>query len=139
NAMILYANMGQRDKMLAEYRTLVRLHPTAEDKADADYRVASYDYKQWDSKGSDGGTNRQSRVQGEQALIQYYQANRGNVGASRFVVEAAYAVAKMKKAGGEGDYRNWFGNTVAAWDNYKARVGQAEAQKPPYVDYAAEA
>lgn len=139
NAMILYANMGQRDKMLAEYRTLVRLHPTAEDKADADYRVASYDYKQWDPKGADGGTNRQNRIQGQQALIQYYQANRNNAGAARFLVEAAYAVAKMKKTGGEGDYRTWLNNTVAAWDNFKAKVGQAEAQKPPYVDYAAEA
>lgn len=138
NAMILYANIGQREKMLSEYRTLVRLHPTAEDKADADYRVASFDYKQWDAKGADSGSNRQARTQGEQALMQYYQANRGNAGASRFVVEAAYSVAKMKRAGNEGDYKTWLGNTVAAWDNFKARNG-ADAQKPPYVDYAAEA
>ncbi len=40
NAMILYANMGQRDKMLGRVPHLRELHPTAEDKADADYRVA---------------------------------------------------------------------------------------------------
>ncbi|HVJ88226.1 MAG TPA: tetratricopeptide repeat protein, partial [Labilithrix sp.] len=138
NAMILYANMGQREKMLAEYRTLVRLHPTPEDKADADYRVASYDFKQWDSKGGDSGTNRQNRVQGEGALIGYFNANKGNAGAGKYVVEAAYNVAKMKRAGGEGDWRPWMANTVAAWDTLKAR-NAADAQKPPYVDYAAEA
>lgn len=139
NAMILYANIGQRDKMLAEYRTLLKLHPTAEDKADADYRVASFDYKQWDRAGADSGTNRQNRTNGEQALMQYYQANRGNAGAAKFVVEAAYSVAKMKRAGNEGDYKGWLGNTVSAWDNFRAKNGNAEAQKPPYVDYAAEA
>lgn len=138
NAMILYANIGQRDKMLAEYRTLVRLHPTAEDKADADYRVAAFDFKQWDAKGADSGSNRQNRLQGEGALIQYYQANRGNAGAARFLVEAAHSVAKMKRAGGEGDTKTWLSNTVAAWEGLKARNG-AEAQKAPYVDYAAEA
>mgnify|MGYP001077764809 CR=1 FL=1 len=138
NAMILYANMGQREKMLAEYRTLVRLHPTAEDKADADYRVASFDYKQWDSKGADSGTNRQNRIQGEGALIQYYQANRNNAGAGKYVVEAAYSIAKMKRAGNEGDWKTWLSSTVSAWDSLRARNG-SEAQKPPYVDYAAEA
>lgn len=138
NAMILYANMGQREKMLGEYRVLTRLHPTAEDKADADYRVASFDFKQWDQKGADNGTNRQNRLQGEGALMTYYQQNKGNAGAARYAVEAAYSVAKMKRIGGEGDYKGWFANTVAAWDNLKARNG-ADAQKPPYVDYAAEA
>lgn len=138
NAMILYANMAQRDKMLAEHRTLLRLHPTAEDKANADYLAASYDFKQWDPKGADSGSNRQSRVAAQSALMQYYQANRSNGGASRFVVEAAHSVAKMKKAAGEGDYRAWLASTVSAWDTFKARSGD-EAQKPPYVDYAAEA
>ncbi len=138
NAMILYANIGQRDKMMNEYRVMLKLHPTAEDKANADYRVASFDYLQWDSKGADSGSNRQARTQGEGALIQYVQANRNTQNAGRFVVEAAYAVAKMKKVGNEGDYKTWLGQTVAAWDRYHAS-NAADSQKPPYVDYAAEA
>jgi tetratricopeptide (TPR) repeat protein len=138
NAMILYANIGQRDKMLSEYRTMTKLHPSAEEKANADYLVAGFDYKQWDPKGADSGSNRQSRQSGEGALMQYVQANRGNAGAARFVVEAAYAVSKMKRVGNEGDSKTWLANTVSAWDNYRAKAG-AEAQKPPYVDYAAEA
>ena len=137
NAMILYANIAQRDKMLAEYRVMTKLHPTAEDKANADYLVASYDYKQWDAKGADSGTNRSSRQAAEGALITYYQQNKGNGGAARFTVEAAYSVAKMKKVGNEGDVKTWLTNTVAAWDRLKAQ-SNADAQKPPYVDYAAE-
>ena len=139
NAMVLYANIGQRDKMLAEYQKAKTLHPSAEDKANADYLVASFDYKQWDSKGVDAGANRQSRGAGEQALMGYVQANRGNAGAGRFVVEAAYEVAKMKKVGGEADYKSWLQQTVSAWDTYRSKNGDADAQKPPYVDYAAEA
>jgi hypothetical protein len=138
NAMILYANVGQRDKMMSEYRVMTGLHPTAEDKANADYMVASFDYKQWDAKGSDTGTNQSTRRAAEGSLIGYYQANRGNAGAARYVVEAAYSVSKMKRVGNEGDYKTWLSNTVAAWDNLRAKNG-ADAQKPPYVDYAAEA
>ncbi|MFO0736352.1 MAG: tetratricopeptide repeat protein [Labilithrix sp.] len=138
NAMILYANIGQRDKMLNEYRVMQRLHPSATEKADADYLVASFDYKQWDPKGIDSGANRQSRQAGEGALIQYVQANRGNAGAAKFVLEATYEVAKMKKVGNEGDYKTWLSQTVTAWDRFKA-TGAPEAQKGPFVDYAAEA
>ena len=138
NAMILYSNIGQRDKMMNEYRVMLKLHPSAEDKANADYLVASFDYKQWDAKGVDSGANRQARQAGEAALVAYVQANRGNAGAGKFVVEAAYEAAKMKQVGGEGDYKVWLQQTVTAWDNYKAKGG-ADAQKPPTVDYAAEA
>src|SRR5690606_378037 len=122
----------------AEHRTLVRLRPTADDKANADFLVASYDYKQWDPKGPNSGSNRQSRLAAQSALMQFYQQNRNTAAASRYVVEAAYAVAKMKKTAGERDYRAWLASTVTEWDGFHARSG-AEAQKPPYVDYAAEA
>lgn len=138
NAMILYANIGQRDKMTNEYGVMLKLHPGAEDKANADYLVASFDFKQWDPKGIDSGANRQSRTAGEGALIRYVQANRTNAGAARFVVEAAYEVAKMKKVGNESDWKTWLSQTVTAWDKLKAS-GSTDAQKPPYVDYAAEA
>jgi tetratricopeptide (TPR) repeat protein len=143
NAMILYANMGQREKMMGEYRKLAKLNPTPDDKANGDYLVASFDYKQWDPKGS-GAPNTQSRGAAEGSLMAYYQANRTSAGAGKYLVEAAYAVAKMKRTGGEGDWRTWYTNTINAWDNYKAKAtvnkdGINEAQLAPYVDYAAEA
>ena len=79
----------------------------------------------------------------EAALTSYYQTQRATPGAAKYVVEAAYAIAKMKKSGGDGGYRGWFKSTVAAWDNYRAKApvkdNKSEAQKSPYVDYAAEA
>ena len=82
--MILYANLGQRDKMMSAYRILVKTNPTADDKANADYTVASYDYKQWSPTAGDTGQNRQTRFGAEAALTSYYQtpaatAGRGEV------------------------------------------------------------
>jgi hypothetical protein len=141
--MILYANLGQRDKMMATYRILLKMNPTADDKANADYTVASYDYKQWSPTAGDTGQNRQTRFAAEQGLTQYFQAQRAAPGAGKYLVEAAYGVAKMKKSGGDGGYKAWFKSTVSAWENYRAKApvkdGTSEAQLPPYVDYAAEA
>ena len=72
-------------------------------------------------------------------MLPSYREGFGNV-----LVEAAYAVSRMKRAGSEGDYRTWLKNTVTAWENYRSRApvnkeGKSEAQLPPYVDYAAEA
>ncbi len=144
NAMILYASLGQRDKMTASYKVLNKLSPTPDEKANADYLVADYDHKQWNPTGGDGGQNRQFRLAAEASLSAFHQANRNSVPSARYVVEAAHSVAKMKKAGGDKDYRFWFKNTITAWENYRTRGpagkdGKAEALSPPFVDYAAEA
>jgi tetratricopeptide (TPR) repeat protein len=144
NAMILYSNIGQRDKMLAEYRLLNTLHPPPDDKANGDYLVASYDFKQWDPKGGSGGQNGQVRAQAEQSLMNYFQSHGRDANAGKFMIESAYHVAKMKKSSGDGAYRFWFKNTVSAWEAYNrgggnAANGKPNAQQPPYVDYAAEA
>src|SRR5262249_28412628 len=44
NSMILFANMGQRDKMLDQFRIYAKLKPTGDEKANADYLVADFDY-----------------------------------------------------------------------------------------------
>jgi tetratricopeptide (TPR) repeat protein len=143
NAMILYANLGQRDKMLSAYRILLKSNPTGDDKASADYTVASYDYKQWSPTAGDTGQNRQTRFAAEQSLTQYFQAQRAATGSAKYLVEAAYAVARMKKAGGDGGYRAWYKSTISAWENFRAKApvkdNKSEAQTAPYADYAAEA
>ncbi|MBX3186875.1 MAG: tetratricopeptide repeat protein [Labilithrix sp.] len=143
NAMILYANMGQRDKMMSTYRILLKMNPTTDDKASADFTVASYDYKQWNPTGADTGNNRQTRFAAEQQLIGYFQTNRAAPGTAKYIVEAAYAVAKMKKTAGDGGYKAWFKSVVSAWENYRQKApvkdGKSEAQLPPHVDMAAEA
>ncbi len=143
NAMILFANMGQRDKMLATYKVVIQLQPTADEKANADYLVASYDYKQWDSKGGDTGQNRSARLAAESSLTAFYNSAKANPAAAKYALESAYFVAKMKKTVGDAAYRTWFKTTIAAWESFKARApqvnGKSEALAAPYVDYAAEA
>jgi hypothetical protein len=45
----------------------------------------------------------------------------------------------MKRSAGDAsaDYRTWFANVITAWDAMKAK--SADAQRAPYVDWAAEA
>jgi tetratricopeptide (TPR) repeat protein len=142
-AMILYANLGQREKMMGVYRILLKSNPTTDDKANADYTVASYDYKQWSPTAGDTGQNRQTRVAAEQGLIGYFQTQRTSPGSAKYLVEAAYGVAKMMKSANDGGYRVWFRSTVTAWEAYRAKApvkdNKSEAQASPYVDYAAEA
>ena len=141
--MVLYANLGQRDKMMSAYRILLRTNPAGDDKARADYTVASYDYKQWSPTAGDTGANHQTRLAAEQGLMGYFQSQRASAGAAKYLVEAAYGVAKMKQSVSDPAHKGWFKSTVTSWDNYRAKAAvkdnRSEAQLPPYVDYAAEA
>ena len=144
NAIVIYAAMGQRDKAQAADRLIDQLHPTPDERLAADYQLADYDYKQWDPHAGDSGANRQSRVAAIEALVRFYTQNRRNIAAGKYTTEAAYQIAKLKKSGGDADYRSWFKTTISAWDDFKAHAkvdakGKNEATQPPFVDYAAEA
>lgn len=139
NAMVLYAAMGQRDKMGSQYRVYVSLKPSAEEKTSADYLVATYDYKQWNPKGGDTGQNRTVRQSAQTALEDFAR----KAPAGKYKVEAVYFLAKMKKTVGEAN-RTQLKAVVAAWEDYKrvapaGKDGKSAAFEPPYVDYAAEA
>src|SRR6185312_6011287 len=138
NAMILENAIGQRDRMLAMYRIVTSLGPTADEKANYDYLVASFDFQQWNPNGSDSGSNRQSRLNAESSLSNFYRANKGNAAAAKYALEAAWRVAHMKKSASDGSYHDWYKNTVAAWEFFH-NVNSTEADKLPFVDYAAEA
>jgi len=138
NAMILENAIGNRNQMLAMYRIVTSLGPSADEKANYDYLVASFDFQQWNPNGSDSGSNRQSRLNAEGALSGYYRSNKGNAAAAKYALEAAWRVAHMKKIGADVSYHDWYKNTVAAWD-FMHSASSAEAEKLPFVDYGAEA
>jgi outer membrane protein assembly factor BamD (BamD/ComL family) len=143
NAMVIYASMAQREKMTAQYRVFNSLKPSIEEKANADYLLATYDYKQWNAKSGDTGQNRQTRVAADAMLSDFYQKNSSNTAASKYDVEATYFIAKMRKSAGE-DYTKWLKSTIAAWDRFKStappnKEGRSPALDAPYVDYVAEA
>lgn len=143
NAILLYASMGQRAKMQDQARIYGKLKPNAEEKADVDFLLADYDYKQWNPQGADAGGNRDIRRAAEQAHMQFYNANRNNGAAAKYALESAWKVAKMKKVGGDPQYRAWLKSTITAWQAYdrvaKMRDGQKESQLAPAADYGAEA
>ena len=144
NAILIYAAMGQKDQAITSQKLINSLHPTADEKLSADYAIADFDYKQWDPESSDSGTNGQSRRAAENSLTSFYSANRNNNAAGKYVTEAAYQIAKLKKAGGDPGYHSWFKTTILAWENFRTHAtvdakGKNEATLPPFVDYAAEA
>jgi tetratricopeptide (TPR) repeat protein/outer membrane protein assembly factor BamD (BamD/ComL family) len=145
NAMILYANMGNRDKMRAQYNIFVKLHPSGEEKANADFLVADFDHKQWNPSGPDTGTNRTTRQAAQASLAAFYNANKASKDASRYTLQAAYFNLKMSTTAGEkANGKTWAKNTIAGWEVFRSagfatKDGKAEALTPPFSDYPAEA
>lgn len=121
NAVVLYANIGDRDKMQSTRATFFdkELDAPADQKADIDYLIASADLKAWDEHGADEGANRTAREKAIGSMEGYFNANKGNAAAAQYLVDAAYHAAKMLKAGGEGKAGEWCKNTMGAFDKYK--------------------
>ncbi len=144
DAMELYQALGQRDKMLAQYKLLSTLHPGADEQAKADYQVADYDYRQWSPQGGDSGSNRQSRVAAEASLMAFYAKEHNRPAAAKYSLEAAYQVAKMMKSSADPGYHQWFKTVINEWDFIDRNVpptgkdGKRDSQISPYADYAAE-
>lgn len=120
NALVLYTNLGDKEKMNASKARFLTFKPTGEDKAEADYIVAAADLRLWDQNGADTDSNKSARLKAQSALTGYYDANKNNAAAARFAVNAAYYVAKMKRAGNEGKSEEWLTNTIKSFEKYKA-------------------
>jgi tetratricopeptide (TPR) repeat protein len=136
NAVLLYANIGDTDKMLAARTNFLGLKPPAEQKADIDFLVASADLKAWDEKGPDEGANRTARMKALTAMDAYYAANKGNSAANGYVVRAAYQSARLRRAGRDTKAADWCKSTISAFDKYKAT--EAKALGSEQADMAAE-
>jgi tetratricopeptide (TPR) repeat protein len=136
NAVLLYANTGDRDKMAASRQTFLGLNPPAEQKADIDYLVASADMKGWDERGADEGANKQARTKAMTAMDGYYTANKGNAAASGYVVQAAYNAAKLRTVGKDPRAKEWCKNTMQAFDKFKS--SDKKAAGTVQADMAAE-
>jgi len=138
NAMILDNAIGQRDKMLAMYKIVAALGPSADEAANYDYLVASFDFQQWNPNGSDSGNNHQSRMNAIGALSGFYNSHKGNSAAAKYSLEAAWRVARMKKAGSDTAYHDWYKSTISAW-TFLHSASSADSDNLPFADYVAEA
>ncbi len=143
NALTLYANMGDQAKIDALRKRLVTLGASSEEKAEADFIVARADMNAWDERGRDEGANRAARQRAITSMMRYHDANRNSSDAAKWVVIAAYDVAKLKRAGNETGYQDWYKKTIAAFDKYKAAAptkdGKSTALGSEQAGMAAEA
>ncbi len=149
--MILYSNLGDRTDMTKMYGILVdpRMHLSTEKKAEADYLKASFDYKQWNPSGPESAGNAGARSQAIAALTQYHNAMKTHPESARYVLEAAYRIAKMMQSTNDPAFRTWFKTTIADWENFKThpaavatadgKQGQIQATDAPFSDYGGEA
>ena len=142
NAVLLYANIGDKDKMLAARTTIMTLNPSAEQKADLDFLVASADLKTWDENGPDEGANRGARVRAGEQMEVYYSINKNNTAAAPYVVQAAYHASKLRRAGRDAQYREWCKRTTQAFTTFKNSApivdGKNSALQSMQADMAAE-
>jgi len=143
NAMVLYAGIGERDRVGASHRTLLSLHPGPAEKASADFLLADYGYGQWNAGETDTEQSRVGRRAAEASDEAFYGANRSNAAAGQFALLAAYHVFRMKQVARDPGYAQWAEATLRAWELLRSRGptadGKSDATKPPLVDYAAEA
>ena len=133
--------MGDRDKMTAVRQRFSRSIRRAEEKAETDFIVADSDLKAWDARGADEGANRNARVKATNSMMQYYDANKNISRPRKYVVEAAYNVARMRQAA-DTNSDEWRKKTIAAFEKYKAtpptKDGKNEAMGSREAGMAAE-
>lgn len=142
NAVLLHASTGDKDKMLAARNTLMALNPTAEQKADIEFLVASADLKTWDENAPDEGANKSARVKAGEQMEVYYSINKNNSAAAPYVVQAAYHAAKLRKAGKDAQAAEWCKRTTQAFtmfrNNAPINEGKNQALGSLQADMAAE-
>ncbi|MCC6653492.1 MAG: hypothetical protein IT348_20240 [Candidatus Eisenbacteria bacterium] len=109
----------------------------------ADYAIAASELKKWNEFSPDVGANQTARENAQKAMMGYYSAKRNKSEAARYVVHAAYHVAKMKAASGAIDTEKWWKNTIKAWESYKkvapVEEGRNSAVGSPEATLAAQA
>lgn len=144
-ALVLYTSLGDRGGMNRTRDKYRQLGASQKEIAEADFVVATSDLKRWDEFSPDEGANQDARKRAQKAMSDYYDAEKGRAASTQFVVQAAYHMAKMKKASGAGDTNDWWKNTIAAFQRYKrgapvkdgrsSALGSREASMAAEADY----
>ncbi len=118
-SLTLAASLADEPGMRRARQNFAGLGATPRDLAEADFVIASSALKQWDVRSPDRGANKQAREQAERAMRSYYETNSKNLVANEFSVEAAYWVAKTKRAGADNRDKQWWETTKQAFDAFK--------------------
>jgi hypothetical protein len=142
-ALGLYSSLDDASGMARSRGRLAGLGASAEELAEADYVIASAPLGKWDERSPQEGSNRQARLAAEHALENYYLKHQRQPSAAKFVVQAAYHIARIKRAQRSPDTNKWWTRTIDSFERYKAAAprkdGQSVALGSPQASMAAEA
>lgn len=133
NAIVLQANLGNREKMQAARTRFLQFNPTPSEKAEMDFIIAEFEYKQYKIDPKNVG----QRGKAIAALDSYYNQYKAQGPAAKYIVDVAYDMAMVRKDGGDATFRDWYKKTSAAFVAYAAVNKDAKSTKES--DYGAEA
>jgi tetratricopeptide (TPR) repeat protein len=118
-SLTLTASLGDESGMRRARQSFAALGASPRDIAEADFVIAHSALKNWDPGSPNRGANEQARLAAESSMRSYYELNARNPNASEFVVEAAYWVAKSKRAARDPRGSEWLETTKLAFDAYR--------------------
>lgn len=114
--LTLYASLGDTTGMNKERGSFLKLGASQEERAEADFIVASAALKRWDQSSPNQGANANARNNARRAMDEYYRNNRNVDAAARYVVQAAYWSSLLGDPGRR--WLNWQ-NTIAAYNRWE--------------------
>ncbi|NRA34426.1 MAG: hypothetical protein HRU17_13890 [Polyangiaceae bacterium] len=125
-AVGLYASLGDSRSTQKARDRFFALGASAEERAEVDFTIASATLKQWDEHSPNSGANATARGRADRVMRDYHDSNKNKDAAAKFVVEAAFWVAKLKHGGKKPQEDTWWKKTIAAYDRYAAVAPKAE-------------
>jgi hypothetical protein len=118
-SLTLAASLGDESGMRRARQNFASLGASPRDIAEADFVIARSALKGWDPKSPNRGANEQARVAAENSMQAYYEQNARNANAAEFLVEAAYWVAKSKRAARDPREVQWLDLTKQAFEAFR--------------------
>jgi hypothetical protein len=143
-ALTLSASLGDDAGMRRARQNLSALGASPRDLSEADFVIASAALKAYDPGSPATGTNEAARQAAEAAMRAYYDVNARNPNATEFLVEAAYWVAKTKRAARDPREKDWWDTTRQAFEVFRSAApvkedGTSSALGSRQAAFAAEA
>lgn len=126
NALLLYAQLGQRNRMDILRSTWVKLAPSEEHKRKIEWLFVQDDLSRYDPQKQKDPANRAARSAAIRSLETFCRVNRGKLGASGLVIRGSYHIASLQRsAGDEAGARSWCREATTAFDQHlaSARAG----------------
>jgi hypothetical protein len=145
-ALTLYSSLNDRGGMNRSRERFQRLGASPQERAEADYIVASADLKRWDAFSPDQGANAGARRTAQRTMDEYYRANKNKDAAMQYVVQAAYWSARTRRDAEGNDKWVWWKSTISAFDRWRklapvtagrsSALGSREAGMAAEAEYA---